>query len=90
MNTTSNTEMKTRIDKFLISISIAFVLIIVGLLYFNPETSQKVANAIFSTMTNWFGSMTLVFILILAVGRRRIEQVRQNQARRHGTGAQHF
>ena len=53
--------MKTRIDKFLISISIAFVLIIVGLLYFNPETSLKVANAIFSTMTNWFGSMTLVF-----------------------------
>lgn len=57
-------EMNTKIDKLLISISIAFVLAIVGLLYFNPETSQQVANSIFSAMTNWFGSLTLVFTFL--------------------------
>ncbi len=63
--------MNTKIDKLLISISVAFVLSIVGLLYFNPEQSKQVANSIFSAMTNWFGSLTLLFTflgLLLLVG----------------------
>ncbi|MGK7378121.1 BCCT family transporter [Planococcus sp. 1R117A] len=52
------------IDKLLISISLAVVLTVVGFLYFKPEASQEIANNIFSTMTNWFGSGTLLFTFL--------------------------
>lgn len=52
---------KKRIDKLLIIISIFFVSVTVGFLYFKPETSQQVANLIFGNLTNWFGSLTLFF-----------------------------
>lgn len=58
------------IDKLLISLSLVIVLTVVGFLYFRPEASQEVANNIFSTLTNWFGSVTLLFtffgVLLLA------------------------
>jgi len=55
--------MTKKIDKLIISISIAIVLLLVAVLYFNPEKSQAVANNIFSVMTNAFGSTTLIFTL---------------------------
>lgn len=56
--------MGKRIDKLLISVSIVLVLTVVGFLFFQPEASQAVANKIFGTMTNWFGSGTLLFTFI--------------------------
>lgn len=53
-----------RIDKVLISISVFFVVLLVGLLYTNPETSQEIANVIFGKMTSWFGSFTLIFTFL--------------------------
>lgn len=56
--------MTNKIDKLLITISLILVFGVVGLLYFNPEQSQVVANSIFSAMTNWFGSATLMFTFL--------------------------
>ncbi|HAK45608.1 MAG TPA: glycine/betaine ABC transporter [Spirochaeta sp.] len=53
-----------KIDKLLIGISLALVVTIVGLLYFNPDSSQVVASKIFGTMTNIFGSGTLLFAFL--------------------------
>jgi len=53
-----------RIDKLLISVSMLLVLTVVGFLFFQPDTSQAVANVIFSKMTSWFGSGTLLLTLI--------------------------
>ncbi|WDV45809.1 BCCT family transporter [Clostridiaceae bacterium M8S5] len=53
-----------KIDKLLISVSVSIVLVVVGLLYLQPEASQRVANAIFSKMTSWFGSFTLLFTFL--------------------------
>lgn len=56
--------MNKKIDKLLISVSVAIVLFVVGLLYGFPEKSQVVANEIFGFMTNVFGSITLLFTFI--------------------------
>src|SRR6056297_2495907 len=56
--------MGKKIDKLLVSISLIFVLLIVGLLYVQPEKSQSIANTIFGAMTNWFGSITLLFTFL--------------------------
>lgn len=56
--------MDKRIDKLLIAASLVLVLTVVGFLFFQPDASQEVASAIFSTMTNWFGSFTLLFTLL--------------------------
>lgn len=56
--------MNNKIDKLLIIVSMAFVLLIVALLFFNPEQSQTVANTIFGNMTNWFGSSVLIFTFL--------------------------
>ena len=56
--------MGKRIDKLLISVSIVLVLVVVGFLFFQPDTSQEVASKIFGTMTSWFGSGTLIFTFL--------------------------
>ncbi|WP_084785929.1 BCCT family transporter [Psychrobacter urativorans] len=62
--------MSRQVDKLLISVSIALVVIVVGALYLQPEQSQVVAGAIFGKMTEWFGSGVLIFtflgVLLLA------------------------
>ena len=64
---------EAKIDKVLISISVFFVILLVVLLYTNPKGSQEVANIIFSKMTSWFGSFTLLFtflgFVLLVAGR---------------------
>ncbi|TQR12302.1 BCCT family transporter [Psychrobacillus soli] len=56
--------MTNKVDKLLISLSVALVLIVVGVLYFQPAQSQSVANNIFGKMTEWFGSVTLLFTFL--------------------------
>lgn len=56
--------MTKKIDKLLISISLVVVLLVVGFLFFKPNESQVVASNIFSSMTNWFGSSTLLFTFL--------------------------
>ncbi|NGP46441.1 glycine/betaine ABC transporter, partial [Bacillaceae bacterium SIJ1] len=73
--------MTKKIDKLLISLSLTIVLLVVGFLYFMPEKSQLVANEIFSTLTNWFGSGTLLFtffgfILLIAVALSKYGRIR--------------
>ena len=53
-----------KIDKLLIAISMTVVLGLVGVFYFNPETSQVIANNIFATMTDWFGAGTLLLTFV--------------------------
>lgn len=60
--TESNSNKK--LDKLLIIISLVFVLAIVALLYIFPTQSQTIANQVFDTLTNVFGSFTLMFTLI--------------------------
>lgn len=56
--------MNKKIDKLLISISLTLVLAVVGSLVLQPEASQTVAGMIFSKMTSWFGSATLLLTLL--------------------------
>ncbi|WP_153722212.1 BCCT family transporter [Sporosarcina cascadiensis] len=56
--------MTKKIDKLLITLSMSLVLLVVGFLYFKPEESQRVANKIFGSMTDWFGSGTLLFTFL--------------------------
>ncbi len=62
--------MTKQVDKLLISLSVALVLVVVGFLYFQPTQSQATANVIFGKMTEWFGSIALLFtflgVLLLA------------------------
>lgn len=62
--------MTKKVDKLIISFSVALVLVVVGLLYFMPTESQTFANNIFGKMTQWFGSAALLFtflgVLLLA------------------------
>lgn len=62
--------MTKKVDSLLISLSVGLVLVVVGFLYFQPTRSQVVANNIFGKMTEWFGSVTLLFtflgVLLLA------------------------
>ena len=53
-----------RIDKLLVGISLLTVFFTVGCLYFAPEASLKGASAIFSTLTNIFGSPVLFLTFI--------------------------
>jgi len=53
-----------KVDRLLIAFSVAFVLIVVGFLYFKPEESQTFANQVFGKMTEWFGSMALLFTFL--------------------------
>ncbi|TQR21241.1 BCCT family transporter [Psychrobacillus vulpis] len=53
--------MTKKVDKLLISLSVALVLVVVSVLYFQPTQSQAVANKIFGKMTEWFGSVSLLF-----------------------------
>ena len=56
--------MSRKVDKLLISVSIALVVIVVGTLYLQPEQSQTVASLIFGKLTTWFGSIVLLFTFI--------------------------
>ncbi|MGF7184118.1 BCCT family betaine/carnitine transporter [Desulfitispora alkaliphila] len=56
--------MEKKLDKLLISVSLIFVLSIVALLYLFPTESESMANQIFTTLTNLFGSITLLFTLL--------------------------
>ena len=65
-----NTE-KKRLDKLLIGISLVVVIAIVVCLYLMPAQSEAVAGNIFSTLTDIFGSGTLLFAflgVVLLVG----------------------
>lgn len=73
--------MSKRIDKLLISVSIILVLTIVGFLFFQPDASQAVANKIFGSMTQWFGSGTLLFtflgfLLLVFIGASKFGKIR--------------
>lgn len=52
---------KKKLDTFLIGISLVVVFAVVACLYFAPEASQSAASSIFKTLTNMFGSFTLLF-----------------------------
>lgn len=56
--------MSRKVDKLLISVSIALVVIVVGALYLQPEQSQTVASLIFGKLTTWFGSVVLLFTFL--------------------------
>ena len=56
--------MSREVDKLLISVSIALVVVVVGALYLQPEQSQVVASLIFSKLTAWFGSLVLLFTFL--------------------------
>ncbi|WP_318617288.1 BCCT family transporter [Sporosarcina sp. YIM B06819] len=56
--------MTKQVDKLLISLSVALVLVVVGFLYFQPTQSQATANVIFGKMTEWFGSGALLFTFL--------------------------
>ncbi|ARD47941.1 MULTISPECIES: BCCT family transporter [unclassified Sporosarcina] len=56
--------MTKKIDTLLITLSLALVLSIVGFLYVKPEESQQAANSIFGSLTEWFGSSTLIFTFL--------------------------
>lgn len=60
---------EVKLDKLLIVISLVVVLSIVGLLYAFPMQSENVANTIFSTLMDWFGSpiLLLTFLGIIAL-----------------------
>lgn len=50
-----------KIDKPLIGISMAMVVLVVSFLYLRPDEAQAAANKIFGGMTDVFGSLTLLF-----------------------------
>lgn len=56
--------MEKKLDKLLIIVSLIVVFIVVGCLYFMPESSQEIANKIFKLFTDVFGSLTLLFTFI--------------------------
>lgn len=56
--------MSRKVDKLLISVSIALVVIVVGALYLEPIQSQNVASLIFGKLTEWFGSIVLLFTFL--------------------------
>ena len=56
--------MEKKLDKLLIIVSLIVVFIIVGCLYFMPESSQEIANKMFKLFTDVFGSLTLLFTFI--------------------------
>ena len=63
--------MTKKLDKLLIGVSLVVVFAVVACLYVAPEASQNVANGIFGTLTDMFGSLTLMFAffgILLLVG----------------------
>ena len=63
--------MSKKLDKLLIGVSLVVVFAIVACLYFQPEASESVANAIKSALIRIFGSGTMIFTffgVLLLVG----------------------
>ena len=63
--------MSKKLDKLLLGVSLVVVFAIVACLYFQPEASESVANAIKSALIRIFGSGTMIFTffgVLLLVG----------------------
>lgn len=61
------TNKVVKYDKLLIIISLLVVGVVVGFLYFSPSYSQELASSIFKSLTDIFGSFTLLFTLFSVV-----------------------